>query len=254
TYSMDTDIPAILNFYKCYRAYVRGKVACFKLDDPLLNATDKQCALETAQSYFDLALAYTRKRPILIVMVGLTGSGKTTLSAALAGRCGAMHISSDVTRKRLAGIPETEHHFDEIATGLYSPDFHRKTYDAILEQAGEALDGKVSVVLDAAFLKHSERKKAYELAQQKGADMLLVECHLSAQLTQERLQQRLSQTTSSDGRWEVYQKQLEWFEPISYNQCEYIALDTSLPLEQNTRQVLNRINYCAPKSVQGIQQ
>jgi len=242
-YSKDSNIPALLNFYKCYRAYVRAKVACFKQDDPLVSAEDKQRSLEAAQSYFDLAYSYTRYRPLLVVMTGLCGSGKSTIAGALAGRCAAVHISSDVTRKRLAGIPETEHRYDEDGCGLYSADFHRKTYAAIMAQTAEALESNYSVVLDAAFLKQSEREAACEMARQKGADILLLECRLDAQLTKERLQQRLSQQTASDGRWEIYQKQLAWFEQVRHTpQNEYLLIDTSLPLGQNIRQVLNRIN------------
>jgi len=242
-YSGDADIPAMLNFYKCYRAYVRGKVACFTLDDPLVNGTAKQNSIETAQSYFDIALSYSRSRPMLIVMLGMTGSGKTTMAAALAGHCGAVHLSSDVTRKHLAGISPTEHRYDELDTGLYSPGFNRRTYDAIIAQSAEILEEGTSVVLDAAFLKHAERKRARAMAQQKGADMLLVECRLSEQLTKERLEQRTSQETASDGRWEVYLKQLEWMEPVeSAAQHEHIIIDTSLALAQNIRQVLHRIN------------
>jgi predicted kinase len=242
TLSKDAEIAALLRFYKCYHAYVRGKVTCFTLDDPLVSNAAKQRASEIALSYFDLSLAYTHPRPLLIIMIGLTGSGKTTIATALAKHCGAMHISSDVTRKRLAGIPETEHRYDEIDSGLYSPDFHHKTYDTIFAQTAEALEENHSVVLDAAFLKQAERERACKLAQQKDADLLLIECRLSAQLTQERLQHRLSQETASDGRWEVYQKQLVWFESVAHTPTsEHILIDTSLPLAHNIRRIMDRI-------------
>jgi aminoglycoside phosphotransferase family enzyme len=54
--SGDKDIASLLDFYKCYRAYVRGKVASFKLDDPLVGEQDKAESLAFAQGYFDLAL------------------------------------------------------------------------------------------------------------------------------------------------------------------------------------------------------
>ena len=56
--SHDEEILKLLNFYKCYRAYVRGKVESFKLDDPLIPQTQKAKALESAQSYFQLAESY----------------------------------------------------------------------------------------------------------------------------------------------------------------------------------------------------
>jgi len=240
-HSGDAGIPALLNFYKCYRAYVRGKVASFKLDDALVGQSDKEESQATARGYFDLATAYTRGRPLLIVMVGLVGSGKTTLAGSLARRLGAVHISSDVTRKRLAGIVETEHRYDEPASSIYSPEFNRKTYEAIFEQAAEVLKDGTPVILDAAFLRQSERQRAVTLAQELDSDYLVVECRLSPELTQKRLLQRLGEVSASDGRWEIYQRQAGWFETVTNIPPErYMLIDTSHPLAQNIRQVLDR--------------
>jgi len=56
--SHDEELLRLLNFYKCYRAYVRGKVESFKLDDPLISENEKAMALENAQRYFQLAESY----------------------------------------------------------------------------------------------------------------------------------------------------------------------------------------------------
>jgi aminoglycoside phosphotransferase family enzyme len=56
--SHDEELLSLLNFYKCYRAYVRGKVESFKLDDPLISQSEKAKALEGARSYFQLAESY----------------------------------------------------------------------------------------------------------------------------------------------------------------------------------------------------
>jgi uncharacterized protein len=240
--SDDTDLPVLLNFYKCYRAYVRGKVASFKLDDPQVSEAEKAESQTIAQGYFDLAASYTRSKPILFVMMGLVGSGKTTIATALAQRLGAMHISSDVTRKRLAGIPDTQHRYDEPASGIYSPEFNRKTYDAIFAQAAEILKDAGSVILDAAFLKQAERERAIKMAEELGVDYLLVECRLSPELTQKRLLRRLGEVSASDGRWEIYRKQTGWFEPVRELPPEfYILIDTSQPLEQNIRHILDKV-------------
>jgi len=56
--SQDNEIRHLLDFYKCYRAYVRGKVEGFKLDDPYIAHADKDRIRETAGSYFILAESY----------------------------------------------------------------------------------------------------------------------------------------------------------------------------------------------------
>jgi len=56
--SHDEELLKLLNFYKCYRAYVRGKVESFKLDDPYIPEEEKAKVLSAAQSYFRLAKSY----------------------------------------------------------------------------------------------------------------------------------------------------------------------------------------------------
>lgn len=56
--SKDKEIEKLLNFYKCYRAYVRGKVNSFKLDDPHVSDEEKKEVLKIASSYFELAESY----------------------------------------------------------------------------------------------------------------------------------------------------------------------------------------------------
>ena len=58
-YSGDQELTKLLSFYKCYRAYVRGKVVSFKLKDPTIRSEDKKLAVKEAKAYFKLAAAYT---------------------------------------------------------------------------------------------------------------------------------------------------------------------------------------------------
>ena len=59
-YSKDQQLGQLLPFYKCYRAYVRGKVISFKLDDPNITAEEKAAATQEAQAYFKLAVQYAK--------------------------------------------------------------------------------------------------------------------------------------------------------------------------------------------------
>ena len=59
-YSGDQELTKLLPFYKCYRAYVRGKVVGFKLNDPNVSNEDKNAAAEEAEAYFTLALDYAK--------------------------------------------------------------------------------------------------------------------------------------------------------------------------------------------------
>jgi len=241
--SQDTELQKLLGFYKCYRAYVRGKVESFKLDDPYIAPAEKRQAQEIASSYFDLANAYIRSRPVLFITTGLVGTGKTFLAQALAKRLGLVVISSDVTRKQLASIPLTEHHFEEFDSGIYSAEFSRKTYAQMFSEAKAILVDGGSVILDASFIKAEERLRAKELAKEMGADFLIIECTLDEGSIKQRLTQRREQGSTSDGRWEIYPPQKRASEPVlEVPPQKHAIIDTSKPVEENIRQILESIN------------
>jgi aminoglycoside phosphotransferase family enzyme len=56
--SGDKELLTLLNFYKCYFAYVRGKVESFKLDDPYVSEEEKAKTSDVAKRYFRLAESY----------------------------------------------------------------------------------------------------------------------------------------------------------------------------------------------------
>ena len=59
-YSKDEELMKLLSFYKCYRAYVRGKVVGFKLNDPNIDLEEKKRASKEAKAYFKLASDYVK--------------------------------------------------------------------------------------------------------------------------------------------------------------------------------------------------
>jgi predicted kinase len=228
-------------FYKCYRAYVRGKVESFKLDDPYIADEEKKKTQDIAASYFDLARAYARTRPVLFITVGLVGTGKTTLAQALAKRLGLVVIASDVIRKQLAGVPLNEHRFEDFDGGIYSAELSRKTYDKILSGAGDILSDGGSVILDASFIRAEERLKAKRLAEEANADFFIIECTLDEANIQKRLARRLKERSVSDGRWEIYRPQKEAFDPVKEAAPQkHAIIDTSKPLGENVKRILDK--------------
>ncbi len=241
--SNDAELLKLLAFYKCYRAYVRGKVESFKMDDPYVSDADREHSKNAAMSYFDLAGAYIREKPVLFITVGLVGTGKTSLAQALAKRLGLIYLSSDVIRKQLAGIPATEHRFEEFNSGIYAAEFTRRTYDTLLSEAEKSLREGASVILDASFLKSAERQRAKRVADGTGAGFFVLECVLDEGLVKQRLARRLEEKSVSDGRWEVYVAQKERAEPVTEVSPEsHLVIDASLPAEMNVRKVLDGIS------------
>lgn len=240
--SGDDEILRLLNFYKCYRACVRGKVESFKFDDPYIGEAERVKTRDVAASYFDMAGFYVRPRPALFITVGLAGTGKSVIANSLAKRIGAVVISSDVTRKKLAEVPLNEHRFNEFNSGIYSRAFSRKTYDAMFARAGEYLSKGIPVILDATFILAAGRQAAMALAQEKSADFFVLECTLEEGLVKERLQRRLEKGTVSDARWETYQSQKKIFEPVvEVPANNHAIMMTSKAVPENVRQVMEMI-------------
>ena len=139
--SDDSEILGLLNFFKCYRAYVRAKINLLCLDDPQISSLEKSRDLITAYTYFHLTHSYTQIMPFptMALVGGLAGTGRTTLSAELARLWGMKHTSSDVTRKQLAGVPSTEDRNESCGQGLYSEALSEATCSAMLRETVESL-------------------------------------------------------------------------------------------------------------------
>jgi predicted kinase len=156
-------------------------------------------ALAAAKGHFDLAYRYPREKPFMLIIGGLVGTGKITVTQALSQSLGFTAISPDITRKRLAGIVPTEHRFEEFRGGIYSADFSQKTYDEMLAQAKKVLSQRNSVIIDASFKKKEERVRVKSLAEEMNANFMVIECILDEKTIKSRLEQRLKKAPSPMG-------------------------------------------------------
>ncbi|RMH61111.1 MAG: hypothetical protein D6678_04285, partial [Zetaproteobacteria bacterium] len=151
---------AVLPLYLCYRASVRGKVACILADEQAPNQRD----WKDARAYYALAQRYLHTaQPKLYAIGGPSGSGKSHLALLGCGAERAIIIRSDATRMRLsARHPELER---------YGPEMHRRTYAAMFEAARSSLAAGFSVILDATFLHPDARAGLYALKQASGVPL-----------------------------------------------------------------------------------
>ncbi len=234
--SGDEELLELLDFYRCYRAYVRAKINAFQLDDPHVPAERKEAVHAVASRYFALAEDYaSRFNPQrLLVTCGLTGSGKSYLSRHLAARYGLEHVRSDEVRKSLLGLDVDERRHVPYGQGEYSAEMTSRTYEAMLGRAEAALAAGRSVVLDGCYIHLDQRSGPRQLAARIGVPVLLLECRTTEEVVRERLDRRVAKGKSvSDGRWEIYRKQAAEFEPCDeFAEDEHLILDRSRPLEE----------------------
>lgn len=233
--SEDKNILDVLNFYKCYRAYVRGKITCFTLDDPTIDKKNRNTMIGTARKYFDLAHYYARlfsldlrrdKSPLLFVVCGLTGTGKSTIAGKIGIDYHGQVVNTDIVRKDIANIDRYEQHHDAYTTGLYTPEKINSTYRAVMEKAQTALLTHGICIVDATFQKRHFRDMVRKVAKRTKAHLLFIQCICKEEEIKQRLEKRLKKKSVSDGRWEIYLQQKESFEPLTSDE-DHIIVDTS---------------------------
>ena len=163
----DLDGLAAMPFFLSRRAALRAKIEAAEAD--IEEAAAASAHVEAARAYVSLALAALDPvRPRLVAVGGLSGTGKSTLAAALSpllgGPPGAVHLRSDAERKRIAGIPES----GRLPAQAYTQKASDAVYAALLEKARLALRAGRPVVMDAVFARSRERQDAADLASRCG--------------------------------------------------------------------------------------
>lgn len=207
----------ILPFYLCRQAYVRAKVTSMLLDDPNISKPDKQNAIEIAKNYYQLAWQYTQPtQGKIILMSGLSGSGKSTVARYLAPQINAIYLRSDAVRKHLAGIPLDQAGDDR----LYSSTMSEQTYQRLLELGLLLAKQGFAVILDAKYDRIQWRSPIIEATQQANIPLQIIDCQASLETLQTRLQKRTGDI--SDAKPELLASQQSNTEPFSETEQNYV--------------------------------
>jgi aminoglycoside phosphotransferase family enzyme/predicted kinase len=226
-YSADPAPPSLWHHYVAYRAFVRAKVSLIQASQGAPGAQAAAGRLLTA------TLRHLRTSAVTLVLVGgLPGSGKSTLSGALADRLGVTLLSSDRLRKELAGLPVEDPAPAAYGEGLYTPERTAGTYAALLDRASSLLSSGESVVLDATWTDEEQREAAVRAADGVGADLVALHCHAPEAVAAARLRTR--EPGASDAGPEVAAamaaRERQW--------PQAVAVDTGGALETAVSQAL----------------
>ena len=214
----------LLPYYVCYRALVRAKVAALQRQESAM------------ARYLPEATRRSQDRaPRLILTCGLSGSGKTWLSKQLLTRLPAIHIRSDIERKRLAGIGAAESSRSLVGGGIYTPEFNTRTYQRLLDCARAGLNAGETVIVDAAFLRREERAAFSELADKTNASFAILHCFAPSGVLQERIQERSRHgQDASEATTEVLARQYDYWEPFTASEkAAVLEIDTRVDSPQS---------------------
>jgi uncharacterized protein len=204
--SGDYESIRLLDLYKAHRALVRAKVVALSRET---DVRPHRGYVRTARESLEV------KRPRLILMSGLSGSGKTWLATRLAPQINAIHVRSDVERKRQAGLVPTARSEAAPEQGLYSPTATTQVYECLAQAATHVLSGGYTIIVDATFLRREERERFRTLAAACGVPLQFVRCQAPPATLRERIRSRAtSGRDASDADLEVLQWQEQHAEAI----------------------------------------
>jgi len=206
--SADGSRREVLPLFTVYRSAIRAKVAAIFAGEAEIQQSDREKAVARSQSHWLWCLSELEQpdqRPALVLVSGLPGTGKSTLSRMLANAGDFEILRSDVIRKEF--FPRAD------STPLYSADKTQRVYDECWIRARQRLLAGGRVIVDATFQGEANRQRFLQLAIDSGIRTVWLECTASEEITKLRLDAR--QGDASDADWTVYGLVQKQWEPPS---------------------------------------
>jgi len=212
---------ATLRWYLAYRSVVRALVASLRSNQQDVSSAQRQTAITDCHDHLGLAFRFTLKEtPALWITHGVSGSGKSTLSELVVQRHDCVRLRSDIERKRLFGLLPTDR---PSSPKLYSEAATIATYNRLAELATAVFRSGYSVIVDATFLKATERLRFHELAEREGVSFAILDCHADTHTLRQRVADRQQRNEdASDADVEVLEYQLASREPLSPDEQRFV--------------------------------
>tara|TARA_R110002096_G_scaffold5863_20_gene27067 strand:+ start:6017 stop:7540 length:1524 start_codon:yes stop_codon:yes gene_type:complete len=229
--SADYDGAALLRYYAVYRSLVRAKIAALRLE---------QCAdphsAESLATHLAWADRATEARGVaLVLMCGVSGSGKSWLAERLAPALPAIRLRSDVARDALSP-PAGE------SGARYSPAQRERVYTRLGDCARPILAGGDTVIVDATFADRATRARFAGLARAAGAACVVVYCTAARATLEERITRREREGRDpSEATVAVLQQQLAHFEPPPRDACVEVVTDAPCDIGEVARAIAAHI-------------
>jgi uncharacterized protein len=200
----------LIAFYACFRALVRAKVALVRASQrrrPGAAEHDVSAARELmllAERY-----AWQARLPLVIVICGLPAVGKSSLARALSDISGLRRVSSDVVRKRAAGVGRTE----RAPLSAYCAEANRRAYAELGRSAAREATTQGGVLVDATF-RHRADRAAFLAAFGGVAPLHFIECQAPLEVAAKRAKRREGGVRTSDASEAVVLRERHSWEPL----------------------------------------
>ncbi len=241
----DSDLIIHVDFYKCYRAYVKGKVKSIQATEEEVGEAEREKARQKARSYFDLSLKYALlgSHPKVLVFMGRVATGKSTLAKSFSSRLDIDHFSSDCIRKSLKGLPLDKRTDISQRDELYSQSMTQKTYSKLSKKAREYVASQNNIILDATYSKEKNRKKLVNQLNELDASFYFIEAQAPDELITERLKEReRTEGVISDARLEDFEKIDQKYQPPEeLSSKNFIEIDTSQSVEDSLAELYQKL-------------
>ena len=220
----------VFGLYVVYHCMIRAKVAAIRS----MERTEAEGRQEDiGQVKHNLAVAarwIDSREPRLVAMHGYSGSGKTWLSSLLMAQLPAIRVRSDIERKRLVGLDETASSGSQPGEGAYTDQAKGHVYARLIEIVEGLLAAGFDVIVDASFLRQTERQRFAALADRNGVPFVFVETIADDAELVRRLQERATGNGSaSEADTDVLSYQYENSDPLTVGERKKaisIATDT----------------------------
>jgi hypothetical protein len=240
----DPEVWEVVDFYKSYRAYVRGKVEAMRSEEGEVPGPERAASRIRARDYFQRALTYAvaGSEPLVVAVMGRPGTGKTTQAAALGEALGWEVVSSDRMRKELAGVPLYRRGRAEERTDLYASARTETTYAALRDAAVLRARSGAGTILDATFGRRRHRDALREALGAAGVRYRFVELVAPADLLRQRLAARTDGTVVSDARAEDFDFLASRYEPPdALEDAEHVCVEAATESKATTHAILTAL-------------
>jgi aminoglycoside phosphotransferase family enzyme/predicted kinase len=241
----DPEMHRLIDFYKCYRAYVRAKVEGMRAADADVPAPERTTSRMRAQRHYQWALRYAvaGTGPFVVVVFGRSGTGKSTQAAALAESLGWAHLASDPIRKTLAGVPLHQRTDAARRADLYSDAMTDRTYRTLQQRAvarGRRLKG---TVLDATYSTPDRRETLRTALRAADIPYAFVELTAPDDVLRERLADRdAASATASDARADDFDMLNDRYQaPTALEDPFHVRVSAAAPPEETTLSILKAL-------------